>query len=226
MANVIITGCSRGIGFEMARLFANDGHRVLALSRNTDPIRSLNNDQITAISFDLENEGDLVELDSVLAKDWKQVEYLINNAGSLLNKPFSETSIKEFKSVYNVNLFGVVGIIKTVLPYMQASGHVVNISSMGGIQGSMKFPGLAAYSSSKGALITLTELLAEEYKESGPAFNALALGAVQTEMLEEAFPGFKAPVTALEMATYIKDFTTRGHKFYNGKVLQVSSSTP
>ena len=226
MANVIITGCSRGIGFEMARLFAKDGHRVLALSRNADPIRSLNNDQITAISFDLENEEDLVELDSILAEDWKVVDYMINNAGSLLNKPFSETSIAEFKSVYNVNLFGVVGVLKTVLPYMQSSGHVVNISSMGGIQGSMKFPGLSAYSSSKGALITLTELLAEEYKESGPAFNALALGAVQTEMLEEAFPGFKAPVTALEMATYIKDFSTKGHKFYNGKVLQVSSSTP
>ncbi len=55
------------------------------------------------------------------------------------------------------------------------------------------FPGLAAYSSSKGAVITLTELLAEEFKETGPAFNALAFGAVQTEMLEEAFPGYEAP---------------------------------
>lgn len=226
MANVIITGCSRGIGYEMARLFANDGHKVLALSRNAEPMKSLNNELITAISFDLENEADLAKLDTILAEDWKVVDYLLNNAGSLLNKPFSETSIPEFKAVYNVNLFGVVGVLKTVLPYMQSSGHVVNISSMGGIQGSMKFPGLAAYSSSKGALITLTELLAEEYKESGPAFNVLALGAVQTEMLEEAFPGFKAPVTALEMAGYIKDFSTKGHKFYNGKVLQVSSSTP
>jgi len=90
----------------------------------------------------------------------------------------------------------------------------------------MKFPGLAAYSSSKGALLTLTEMLAEEYKEQGISFNALALGAVQTEMLEEAFPGYKAPVSAVEMANYIYNFALTGNKFYNGKILQVSSSTP
>ena len=97
---------------------------------------------------------------------------------------------------------------------------------MGGVQGSMKFPGLAAYSSSKGAVITLTELLAEEYKEHAISFNVLALGAVQTEMLEEAFPGYEAPTTALEMANYIYEFALTGNKFYNGKMLQVSSSTP
>jgi NAD(P)-dependent dehydrogenase (short-subunit alcohol dehydrogenase family) len=72
---------------------------------------------------------------------------------------------------------------------------------MGGIQGSLKFPGLAAYSSSKGAVITLSEL-AEEYKEQGIAFNVLALGSVQTEMLE-AFPGYQAPISAEGMAQYI-----------------------
>jgi NAD(P)-dependent dehydrogenase (short-subunit alcohol dehydrogenase family) len=97
---------------------------------------------------------------------------------------------------------------------------------MGGVQGSLKFPGLSAYSSSKGAVITMTELWAEEFKETGPLFNVLALGAVQTEMLEEAFPGYQAPTTALEMATYIKDFSLTGNKLYNGKLLQVSSSTP
>jgi NAD(P)-dependent dehydrogenase (short-subunit alcohol dehydrogenase family) len=109
---------------------------------------------------------------------------------------------------------------------MKKAGHVVNISSMGGVQGSAKFPGLAAYSSSKGAIITLTEVLAEEYKETGPSFNVLALGAVQTEMLEEAFPGYQAPMSAKEMADYIMNFALTGAKFYNGKVLEVSSSTP
>ena len=109
---------------------------------------------------------------------------------------------------------------------MKKDGHVVNISSMGGIQGSMKFSGLSAYSSSKAALITLSELLAEEYKETGPSFNVLALGAVQTEMLEEAFPGYKASVSAVEMARYIMQFSLTGHQMYNGKVLQVSNSTP
>ena len=99
---------------------------------------------------------------------------------------------------------------------------------MGGIQGSSKFPGLAAYSSSKGAVITLTELLAEEYKDKGPSFNALAFGAVQTEMLEEAFPGYQAPLSAdqrWEIHTYL-NFALTGHQFYNGKVLPVSAGTP
>ncbi len=226
MANVVITGCSRGIGFEMAKLFAEEGHAVLALSRNPEPMRNLKNERITALAFDLQKSKSLSELKSFLSDHLKTVDILINNAGRLVNKPFLETSIEEFIGVYQVNVFGVVGIIQTILPFMEKSGHVVNISSMGGIQGSAKFPGLSAYSSSKGALITLSELLAEEFKESGPSFNALALGAVQTEMLEEAFPGFKAPVTALEMAAYIKKFAQEGHQYFNGKVLQVSNSTP
>ncbi|NNC62206.1 MAG: short-chain dehydrogenase, partial [Eudoraea sp.] len=72
----------------------------------------------------------------------------------------------------------------------------------------------------------LTELLAEEFKETGPSFNVLALGAVQTEMLEEAFPGYQAPLNAAEMAAYILDFALNGHSYYNGKLLQVSNSTP
>jgi NAD(P)-dependent dehydrogenase (short-subunit alcohol dehydrogenase family) len=113
-----------------------------------------------------------------------------------------------------------------VLPFINSNGHVLNISSMGGVDGTSKFPGLAAYSSSKGAVNILTELLAEEYKDSGPAFNALALGAVQTEMLEQAFPGFQAPVSAAEMAVYVLNFALQGQQFFNGKILPVSSSTP
>jgi NAD(P)-dependent dehydrogenase (short-subunit alcohol dehydrogenase family) len=134
--------------------------------------------------------------------------------------------MEAFKQVYATNVFGVAELTRRVIPFMQPKGHVVTISSMGGVQGSMKFAGLSAYSSSKGAVISLTELLAEEYKETGPSFNVLALGAVQTEMLAEAFPGYKAPTTPLEMATYIFEFSQKGQQFYNGKLLQVSSSTP
>ena len=124
------------------------------------------------------------------------------------------------------HVFGVAELTRQILPYMGKGGHIVNISSMGGVQGSMKFAGLSAYSSSKGALITLTELLAEEYKDSGIAFNVLALGAVQTEMLAEAFPGYEAPMSSENMASYILDFALNGNKYYNGKLLQVSNSTP
>ena len=225
MANVIITGCSRGIGFELARLFSNNGHKVLALSRNADPILDLGHSNISAFPFDLGEHNDLQKLDEFL-REWEVVDILVNNAGLLVNKPFLKTTAQEFEKVYKVNVFGVAEIVKAVLPKMPKNGHVVNISSMGGVQGSVKFPGLSAYSSSKGALITLTELWAEEFKETGPSFNVLALGAVQTEMLEEAFPGYQAPTTALEMATYIKEFALTGHKLYNGKILQVSTSTP
>jgi NAD(P)-dependent dehydrogenase (short-subunit alcohol dehydrogenase family) len=225
--NVIITGTSRGIGFELVHLFANAGHNVLALSRNAQPVNNLHFDNITSLAFDLCDIEDYKKVESFVKETWKsQVDILINNAGTLLNKPFAETSMDDFETVYKTNVFGVAELTRVVLPFMKSKSHVVSISSMGGVQGSMKFPGLAAYSSSKGAVITLTELLAEEYKEQGICFNVLALGAVQTEMLAEAFPGYKAPTTALEMATYIYEFALNGHQYYNGKMLQVSNSTP
>lgn len=225
MKNIIITGTSRGIGFELALQYANAGHQVLAISRKT-PQELIDNPNITCLSIDISVEEEMQEIDNFISSTWKKVDILINNAGSLINKPFSQLSQKDFESVYKVNVFGVANLTRTCLPYMPKGSHVVSVSSMGGIQGSMKFPGLAAYSSSKGAIITLSELLAEEYKEQGIAFNVLALGAVNTEMLQEAFPGYEAPVSPREMADYIFNFALTGNKFYNGKVLQVSSSTP
>lgn len=225
MKNIIITGTSRGIGYELALLFANAGHQVLAISRKT-PQALIENPNITCLSVDLSEEDDLAKIENFLSSAWKQVDAIVHNAGALLLKPFSETSTQDFEKIYKVNVFGVASLTRISLPYLKPGSHVVTISSMGGIQGSMKFAGLSAYSSSKGAVITLSELLSEEYKERGISFNVLALGSVQTEMLAEAFPGYQAPLSAKEMAAYIYDFTLKGNKFYNGKVLQVSSSTP
>ncbi len=226
MKNVVITGTSRGIGFELAKQFAENGHKVLALSRNTKPLQNFNHKNITVTSVDLSVNSDLQKATNFIKNDWKHVDILINNAGKLINKPFTELSSDDFLEVYKVNVFAVAELTKLMIPFMKKGTHVVTISSMGGIQGSMKFPGLAAYSSAKGAIITLSELLAEEYKERQIAFNVLAIGAVQTEMLAEAFPDYKAPLSASEMANYIFDFSLTGNKFYNGKVLQVSSTTP
>tara|TARA_R110002096_G_scaffold2186_1_gene11535 strand:+ start:2001 stop:2684 length:684 start_codon:yes stop_codon:yes gene_type:complete len=224
--NIIITGTSRGIGFELVQLFSKQGHNVLALSRNDKPVQNLKLNNVTCFSFDLNESKAYKKVEDFIKNNWNQVDVLINNAGALLHKPFSETTIEDFEHVYKTNVYGVSELTRIALPFMKKESHVVTISSMGGVQGSMKFPGLAAYSSSKAAVIALTELLAEEYKESGISFNVLALGAVQTEMLEEAFPGYQAPTTALEMAHYIFDFSLNGNKYYNGKLLQVSNSTP
>lgn len=223
--NIIITGTSRGIGYELALQFANAGHQVLAISRKS-PQTLIEHSNITCLSIDLAKESDLVIVEGFLSATWKKVDIIIHNAGSLINKPFAQTTRQDFENVYKVNVFGVANLTRTCLPYLQKGSHVVSISSIGGIQGSVKFAGLSAYSSSKGALITLSELLAEEYKEQGIVFNVLALGAVNTEMLNEAFPGYQAPVSAKEMADYIFNFALTGNKYHNGKIIQVSSSTP
>ena len=224
--NVIITGTSRGIGLELIKLFSNSGFNVLSLSRNITNAQKLNLNNTSFLPFDITKENDHLLVNKFISKNWKSVDILINNAGLLINKNFQETSLDDFNNVYNTNVFGVVRLIQVCLPFMKKNGQVINISSIGGVQGSVKFSGLSAYSSSKGALITLTEMLAEEYKESKINFNVLALGAVQTEMLEEAFPGYKASVSAKEMADYIYDFSIKGSKIINGKIIQISSTTP
>ncbi len=223
--NIIITGTSRGIGFEMALQFANSGYNVLAISRKT-PQALIDHENITCLPIDISDENQLQQVGDFVTKTWKKVDVLIHNAGALLHKNFTEITTQEFQNIYKVNVFAVAELTKICIPFMEKGSHVVTISSMGGIQGSMKFAGLSAYSSSKGAVITLSELLAEEYKENGIAFNVLALGSVNTEMLQEAFPGYEAPLSAKEMADYIYNFALTGNKYYNGKVLQVSSTTP
>lgn len=221
---IVITGAGRGIGFELVKLAEKKEYKVYALSRNIKNLDSTN--FVYPISIDISDEISLSNFILELKKEKVTIDALVNNAGAFLNKPFSDTTKAEFEAVYQVNLFGLASITRMLLPQISTKGHVINISSMGGIDGSAKFPGLSAYSSSKGAVNILTELLAEEYKETGPVFNSLALGAVQTEMLEKAFPGLKAPISAKKMASYVLDFAITGQKYYNGKILPVSSSTP
>tara|TARA_B110000503_G_C7143798_1_gene412051 strand:+ start:801 stop:1484 length:684 start_codon:yes stop_codon:yes gene_type:complete len=223
--NIIITGTSRGIGLELALQFANEGHQILALSRKASKTL-LEHPNITFLSVDLTIDSDINNAEEFVKNTFKSVDVLIHNAGALLHKPFEQITSKEFESIYKVNVFAVASLTRVCIPFLLKGSHVVTISSMGGIQGSLKFAGLTAYSSSKGAVITLSEMLAEEYKDQGISFNVLALGAVNTEMLQEAFPGYEAPLSALEMASYIRNFALTGHKYYNGKVLQVSSTTP
>jgi len=228
LKNIIITGTGRGIGYALVKYFVKKNHNVLAITRGSEALGDLQKEfaNLSVLKIEITEEKGIEEVVDFVANKWKKADILIHNAGKLVNKPFSETSSDDFLNVYKVNVFAVAELTKAMLPFLEKGSHVVAISSMGGIQGSMKFAGLSAYSSSKGAVITLMELLAEEYKSKGISFNTLALGAVQTEMLSEAFPDYKAPITASEMAKYIGDFSLTGNEVYNGKVLQVSNTTP
>ena len=192
---------------------------LLILSVLTSPASSF-------IKLDISSSKSINKTIKLVIEELKKIDILINNAGTLINKSFNETSFEDFQSVYNVNVFGVAELIRQLIPYFNKKSHVINISSIGGIGGSSKFSGLSAYSSSKGALNILTEMLAEEYKDKNISFNTLALGAVQTEMLEEAFPGYKANISPFEMANFIYKFSLEGNNFFNGKIIPVSTTNP
>lgn len=229
--HIIVTGASRGIGYQLVKQFAAAGHKVLAISRNEARLQQLQSEaggEVSILPFDLTSGEDFDALLNKVEDLGGVIDVLVHNAGALLNKPFEEITAEEQHYIYKVNVFGVMDLTKALLPALKKSegAHVVNISSMGGFQGASKFPGLSVYSSSKAALVGLTECLAEEYKEERVKFNCLCLGAVQTEMLEEAFPGYEAPVSADQMASYINDFALSASGFLNGKIIPVSLSTP
>jgi 3-oxoacyl-[acyl-carrier protein] reductase len=224
---IVITGASRGIGLEIARYLADKGHTVLALSRNTEQIRELAvqyDGMIKYQSVDLSDES--INLEQLISSHFRRVDVLINNAGALINKPFLETSIDEWKSLIGINLLASIRMVHACVPMMSRNSQILNISSMGGFQGSMKFPGLSAYSTSKGALSILTECLSEELVGHGINVNAFCLGAVQTEMLSDAFPGYKAPIMPEQMAAYIGDFVITHGRLFNGKILPVAINNP
>ncbi len=234
--NIVITGASRGIGFELAKRFASlSNHSILAIARDAEKLRELKSacirENIEAhlhpLPFDLnrfENYNDTL-LKSIKA-NFSKIDILINNAGCLIKKPFIQITDEDVSEMMNVNVLSPLRLIRLLLPLMGQGSHVVNISSMGGFQGSVKFPELSVYSATKSALACLTECLALEMKDTGISFNCLALGAVETEMLKQAFPDYKAPLSAAEMAKFIADFALTGNQFFNGKVLPISISTP
>jgi short-subunit dehydrogenase len=207
----------------------------VALSRNLVALQNLKescenefNNSIHIYSIDFLSDSFSDDLDNVFEKHRSHIDVIINNAGYLINKPFSETTKLEIESIYKVNVFSPIMILQNTFPFLEGNKrcHVVNIGSMGGVQGSVKFPGLSIYSSSKAALANLSECLAEEYKEKNVYINCLALGSVQTEMLESAFPGYVAQVSAKEMADYVVGFSIQDPIYMNGKIISVSNSTP
>ena len=223
MKTIVVTGTSSGIGNEICIQAAKLNYKVISISRNIEPLKGING--IDSYIVDITDKKSIKNfIDDLRNRDVK-IDILINNAGQLSHELFGETSYESFKQTFDVNVFGLAEITRSLIPFINKSGHVINISSIGGVNGSKKFPGLSVYSSSKAAVIALTEVLAEEYSE-GPSFNVLALGAVQTKMLKEAFPDYEAQTKPGEMAKYIIDFAINGNNLFNGKLISVSNSNP
>jgi NAD(P)-dependent dehydrogenase (short-subunit alcohol dehydrogenase family) len=233
--NIVITGASSGVGFEaVIELIGNQHNKIIALARSEEKLNKLHeiaialNPECTlyAAKFDIAHDDYENMLIPYVKDRLGTVDILINNAGSLINKGFMQSTQLDFAEMLQNNLLGHIKMIQQLVPLMPPKSHILNIGSMGGFQGSVKFPGLAAYSASKAALHTLTECLAIEFAEKQIAVNCLALGSAQTEMLEKAFPDYQSPVLAFEMGKYVADFALNGHKFFNGKIIPVAHTTP
>jgi len=225
---IVVCGTSRGIGKAILSYLSNDPQlHIVALSRNVTELTEIYkaNKQVTVHPFDLS-----LPVDAQLKEHFRgisEVNGLINNAGYLEQGPSETLSIEAYHRCMQTNFFGPVALIQWLFPRLNAGkAHVVNISTMGAFQGSVKFPGLSAYAASKAAITNFTEVFAEEHKDSGIRMNCLCLGAVNTEMLRDAFPGYVAPTSAEEMGAFIAEFTLRSGLVFNGKILPVSSSTP
>jgi NAD(P)-dependent dehydrogenase (short-subunit alcohol dehydrogenase family) len=222
---IVVLGASQGIGAALVNVFAaNSSNQVYALSRQLDKMQQQFH-QANVYPLQLDLLTDVHDQIAALALPDK-INIVINNAGLLINKPFETITHQDFHNSYQVNVIGIMEATQALLPKLSAGSHIVNISSMGGFQGSLKFAGLAAYSTAKAALCSFTEMFAEEYKESGIHMNCLCLGAVQTEMLAQAFPGYQAPTTPEEMAKYIANFAEHSGQLLNGKIIPVSASNP
>ena len=225
---IVIVGASRGIGRELVKILSkNPSYQIIALARNLSSLSDFNSlENVEIRDFDLNSKSVRASAENIF-EPLSQIDVLINNAGKLVNKPFLELNKEDLEESFQVNVLGVIETVQAAIPKMIVSGgHIVNISSMGGFQGTVKFAGLCAYSTSKAAVASFTELLAEEYKETSIKVNCLCLGSAQTEMLEEAFPGFQAPVSAQQMATYIADFALNAHQWMHGRIIPVSLTTP
>lgn len=229
MKAAIITGASRGVGFALTKKFLKEGYRVVAAARSFNHLSALQEDhpyQLFLLELDLTSPMSIEKFSNQIKSLGITIDVVVHNAGHLVNKPFLEIAYQDILSSYSVNVFGPFQLTQCLYPALSNSAHIVFISSMGGVQGSQKFPGLTAYSPAKAAEAALAECLQEEFKNTNLSFNTICLGAVQTEMLSEAFPGYLAPHTPEQISEFIFSFCHEANKYLRGKIIPVSLSNP
>jgi len=232
----LVTGAAGGIGRECVKLLAaKENMDIIAVSRSQEALRILQTEikndykkDIIVIASDFHKNGFEKEIINNIKLEGGTIQYLINNAGLLINRSYEEMEEGDVEDQLRINYTAPLLLTRALMPFLKKSkeeAHVVNIGSMGGYQGSSKFKGLSAYSASKAAIAVLTECLAVEYADSNVKFNCLALGSANTKMLRRAFPDYISPMAPQKMAEFIVDFTLKGHAYFNGKVLPVGGTS-
>lgn len=224
---IIVTGASRGIGRALVEELKMRGEEVISISRGEGPQCTYEDDE-WKVMFDWQSYNQLIPLFKSVFDEGLRVKGVVNNAGVLKKASLLDVGLSEFEEHNRVNVWNPLMLFKALYRegYFTSDAHIVNIGSMGGIQGASKFPGLFSYGGSKSLLAALTESLDAEFGAEGLSFNYLALGAVNTEMLKEAFPGYFSQVTPENMAKFIASFLLESGSLMSGKLIQVAKSDP
>ncbi len=224
---VVITGVSRGIGNALLRKFLSEGHTVVGTTRHiNENLKAFCDENLHLYESDLSSPEECKRFYEFVKEKLGKVNVLIHNAGLLINAAFVDMHSEDLDKMYQVNFKIPYISTQTLLALIPKNeyNHVVLISSRGGVQGSQKFPGLSGYSAMKGAVSILAECISEEFPWL--SCNAYALGAVKTEMLEEAFPNYSVDVTPEQMADFIYQSSLNQGGVVSGQVFSFSKTNP
>ena len=178
-----ITGCSTGFGRELAKLVLELGHKVAVTSRNTDDIKDITAqypDTSVAIKLDVTKPNEIKDAVQQAIKSFGRVDVLVNNAGIGYFGAIEESEEEEVRRMFEINFFGLANMTKEVLPIMrkQRSGHIVNISSIGGL---VAFPAVGFYNATKFAVVGYSEALAKETSHLGIKVTIVAPSGFRTD---------------------------------------------
>ena len=227
----VITGGGRGIGRATSLLFAENGANVALCSRtfaeadSTAKLILSKGGSARAYKCDVADEAAVTRMFADIKKDAGGVDVLVNNAGVFSRGLIGDSALAEFNRVQSVNVGGVFLCCREAFKQMRerGGGSVVNVSSLSGVKGAKKSPGFGAYCASKFAVIGLTEALAEEGKEHDIRVNAVCPGAVDTAMLDAAFPNAQPRLAPRQVAEAILFLAGPGSSGVNGVSLELQS---
>jgi len=228
----IITGAGRGVGKATARRFAREGARVVLFSRTPGPLNETaagiarEGGQVLSMAGDVSREEDVRTLFQQAMETYSRVDILVNCAGIVIVRPFVDMDAETWDQVIAVNLRGTFLCCREAFRIMaaQQSGVIINLSSLSGVKGVEKFPGLSAYNVSKSGVAGLTEILAVEGKPYHIRVCAVSPGAVDTELLRQAAPHLKAGMTADDLAEILLFLAGDSGRMLSGSNIEIFSN--